>query len=236
MNISVAMATYNGQKYISEQIESILDQLNENDELVISDDNSNDSTIEIIKGYMDKDSRIKIYFNNEKGIISNFQNAISRCHNGIIFLSDQDDVWLDNKVETIKRYFSEKDLTLVISDAYVVDSNLKMIQDSFYKIRKSRKGILKNITKNTYIGCAIAFRSELKEKILPIPDKVPMHDVWIGIIAEKYGHVKFIPEKLIYYRRHESAATNYKSSLIQKLKWRENLIVELYKRNNRTKL
>lgn len=230
MNVSVAMATYNGEKYIDQQIESILKQLNENDELVISDDNSKDKTIEIINSFVDKDSRVKVYFNKKKGVISNFENAISLSTKDIIFLCDQDDVWLDNKVQTIKNYFLEEKLTLVVSDAKVVDTNLNVINDSFYKMLKSRKGIVKNIAKNTYIGSAMAFRSELKERILPIPNNVPMHDAWIGIIAEKYGHVKFIPEKLFLYRRHDSVATTYDASLIKKLQWRKNLVIELYKR------
>lgn len=235
MKISVAMATYNGEKFISDQIESILKQLDRNDELIISDDNSKDNTVEIIKGYMEKDDRVKLIFNYKKGIISNFDNAISHSSNDIIFLSDQDDVWVDNKVETIKNYFLEEKLTLVISDAYIVDSDLNTLQDSFYKSMNSSKGIMKNIIKNTYIGCAMAFKRELKEKILPIPAKVPMHDMWIGIIAERYGEVKFIPEKLIYYRRHESAATSYDASLVQKFKWRKDLIFELYKKKCRFK-
>lgn len=231
MKISVAMATYNGKKYVGDQLDSILKQLNPDDEIIISDDNSNDGTLELLKSYQQKDKRISIYCNKTKGIISNFENAISNCNNEIIFLSDQDDIWLDNKVEVIKKCFLDKKVNLVLSDCYVTDDKLNIISDSFFRIRKTRKGIIRNVLKNSYVGCAMAFRKELKSVILPMPKELPMHDMWIGILAEMYGKVLIIPDKLFYYRRHDSNATKAeRSNLIQVLIWRKDLIKHLFNR------
>jgi len=231
MNISVAMATYNGAKYIEEQIDSILKQLNLDDELVVSDDNSNDSTLEILKKYQNTDKRILIYPNEGKGILANFENAISKCSNEIIFLSDQDDIWLGNKVQIVKNQFTDCKVSLVLSDCYIVDSELKVIYESFYERSKTKRGIIKNVIKNSYLGCGMAFRSELKSIILPFPKDIPMHDAWIGILAEMYGEVSIIPDKLFCYRRHNSNATQIESSnLKQMFIWRKNLIKNLYRR------
>lgn len=223
MNVSVAMATYNGEKYIRQQIDSILSQLGKNDELVISDDHSKDATISIVRGYMEVDSRVKLYMNNEKGVTSNFDNAIKHTKNEIIFLSDQDDVWKPEKVETIKSYYEKHpNIHMIMSDITVVDNDLNPTIDSFYAYRGSRVGVLKNIIKNSYIGCAMSFRKELKTKILPIPRTVPMHDMWIGLVADMNRSALLIPEKLIYYRRHEATVTTVEnqSTLKEKILWR----------------
>lgn len=235
MNVSVAIGTYNGEKYLREQLDSILIQLNEEDEIIISDDNSNDKTMEILKEYEEKYKKIFIYKNKDKGVISNFENAISHTSKDIILLCDQDDVWLNNKVEVIKNYFKNSNASLVMSDCYVVDSKLKVIEESFFKLRGTKKGILKNIIKNSYLGCAMAFRKEMKNKILPIPSNTPMHDMWIGILAEVYGEVIIGEEKLFYYRRHEHNVTkiNKKIDLKKAIFWRITLVVNLIKRRSK---
>ena len=208
-NISVAMATYNGAKYIREQLESILKQLNEKDEIIISDDGSIDNTIDIINSL--KDERIKILNGPKKGVKQNFANAISNCSGKYIFLSDQDDVWINGKVDTVLNTFDSKKCKCVVHDCIVFDSQSNdILHDSFYKFRKSRNGIIKNIFKNSYIGCCMAFDSELIKLILPIPNDIEMHDQWIGIIAEKKGKSIFITDKLIKYRRHNNNASQLK--------------------------
>lgn len=201
-NISVAMATYNGEKYIKEQIESILNNLNTNDELIISDDGSKDSTIDIIKKINDK--RIKLINGPRLGVKQNFANAISNCNGKYIFLSDQDDIWYNGKVELVLEIFESQNCILVQHDCEIINSNKKIILDSFFKYRKCGKGILKNIYKNTYIGCCMAFRNDIKNKILPIPNNIEMHDQWIGILSETIGKVYFLKKVLLKYRRHEN--------------------------------
>ena len=214
--ISVAMATYNGEKYIQEQLDSILKQLNDKDEIIISDDGSTDNTLKIIESYHDK--RIKVLKGPRKGVKQNFANAICNCKGKYIFLSDQDDIWLDHKIDIVLKVFETTNCTCVVHDAQVFDSNTnEVIMDSFFKFRKSRKGILKNIMKNSYIGCCMAIDKKIVDKIIPIPDDIEMHDQWIGIISEKYGNSIFINNKLIKYRRHGNNVSKMKHYGIGKM-------------------
>ena len=202
-SISVAIATYNGEKFIKQQIESILVNLKKQDEIIISDDGSTDNTLKIINSY--KDKRIKILNGPKNGIKQNFANAISNCTGKYIFLADQDDIWEKDKVLKVLRVFEKNKCTCVVHDNVVFDSNTnEIISDSFFKLRNSRSGIIKNIIKNSYIGCCMCFDSSLVNKILPIPNDIEMHDQWIGLICEKYGKSIFIKDKLIKYRRHDN--------------------------------
>ena len=212
---SVAMATYNGEKYIKEQIDSILLNLGENDELVISDDGSTDNTLKIISNY--NDSRIKLINGPKNGIKQNFANAIEHCTGKYIFLSDQDDIWMENKKEIVLKAFKKYNCSLIIHDCEVIDKNYTVVTPSFFELRKSNSGISKNIIKNSYIGCCMCFDSKLKEKILPIPNDIEMHDQWIGIITEKYGTSFFINDKLIRYRRHDNNASSMSHHSIKKM-------------------
>ena len=232
MKVSVAMATYNGEKYLEQQMDSILSQLGGDDELIISDDNSSDQTQAIVEGYMKEDHRVKFFLNEDSGVTSNFENAIKRTRNEIIFLSDQDDIWKPEKVETVKSYYEKNpNIQMIMSDITVVDNQLNTTIESFYEFRGSRAGVLKNIIKNSYIGCAMSFRKELKAKILPIPRNVPMHDMWIGLVADMNKSALLIPEKLIYYRRHDATVTTVEntSTWQEKLLWRYQISTLLLK-------
>lgn len=201
--ISVAMATYNGEKFIKEQIDSILCQLCDNDEIIVSDDQSTDETLKILENY--HDSRIKIYKGAKQGVKQNFANAILNCTGKFIFLSDQDDIWENNKIEKILNVFEEEKCTCVVHDNETFDSDSnKIIMESFFKFRNSKPGILKNIIKNSYIGCCMAFSSEMIKYIIPIPNDIEMHDQWIGLLCELKGKSIFIKDKLIKYRRHNN--------------------------------
>ena len=207
--ISVAMATYNGEKFIKEQLDSILKQLDINDEIIISDDGSTDNTINIINSYNDK--RIKLIDGPKLGVKQNFANAINNCNGKYIFLSDQDDIWLDNKVNIVLKAFNKYNATCIVHDAIVFNSNTnKIIINSFYDHRKSKKGIINNIIKNSYLGCCMAFDSNMKEKILPIPNNIEMHDQWIGLLNDKYGKSVFIEDILLKYRRHNDNVSSMK--------------------------
>lgn len=230
MRISVALAAYNGEKYITEQLNSILPQLGLEDEIIISDDGTSDRTLEIIAGF--SSAQIKVFQNPGKGVISNVENAIRHTSGDIIFLCDQDDVWLPNKVSITKKYFLESEASLVVSDAFVVNESMEVLEDSFFKLMNSGSGFIKNFLKNTFHGCCMAFKKELKDVILPFPESIPMHDSWIGLMAELRGKVLFIPEKLIYYRRHGDNATVLKrDSLKQSLIWRKDLAFKLLGRH-----
>ena len=204
MKVSICIATYNGEKYIGEQLSSILSQINSNDEIIISDDSSSDNTLSIIKSF--NDPRISIYNSTARHPSFNFENALNKATGEIIFLSDQDDVWLENKVCIMSKALENADL--VLSDCYVGDEKLKILHSSFFELYKCNIGWLKNILVNSYIGCSIAFHRKILEKALPFPKgKLLLHDYWIGMVAETYFSPKLIPDKLIIYRRHASNAS-----------------------------
>lgn len=225
--ISVCMATYNGEKYIKEQLDSILSQLKNIDEVIISDDGSLDKTLEIIEGY--QDPRIKIFRNSFKNLILNFEFALNQAKGDYIFLSDQDDVWLPFKVEICTKQLSIFDV--VISNCKVVNSNLEVINPSFFKLNNSKKGLFSNLIKNSYLGCCLAFRKEVLLKALPFPKSIPMHDIWFGFISELFFKTKFINEPLMLYRRHgkneSPTAENSPFNFIKKMKFRINIIKNL---------
>lgn len=232
--VSVAMATYNGERFIKEQLDSILK--NPVDEVIISDDGSTDNTRKIIKGF--KDKRIKLIDGPKQGIKQNFANAIQKTTGDVIFLSDQDDVWTLNKVDKVLSTF-ERDpaLILVTHNAEIFDMKAgKIINQSNMTRLKARKGYYKNILRNTYTGCCMAIRSNLKRYILPIPNNIEMHDQWIGLLACKYGKDKMIRDKLITYRRHEHNASKFNHySIGQMLINRINLMKELNARIRKIK-
>jgi glycosyltransferase involved in cell wall biosynthesis len=201
---SVCMATFNGEKHVYRQIKSILDQLSRDDELVISDDGSTDSTLQIISSF--SDSRIKIFHNeNRKGPVGNFENSILNARGEYIFLADQDDYWLPGKIKKHKELMLQYEL--VTSDAIVIAEDGTVLFDSFFKARNSGKGLLKNLKMNSYLGCCMSFRRSLLNKALPFPKDLYMHDWWLGLVAEIEGNVYFCNDKYIHYVRHSANAT-----------------------------
>ncbi len=226
--ISVALAAYKGEKYIEEQLESILCQLSHGDEVVVSDDAPGGMTEKIVRRVMAKDDRVIYVEGKSKGVIYNFTNAIRHCRGDKIFLCDQDDVWLPEKVKRVTEAF-EGGADVVLHNAYVTDEKLNITSYSFFADRGSKKGVLGNIFKNSYMGCCMAFDRKLLKKIMPIPKYIPMHDQWIGIIGEIYGKVELIDTPLIYYRVHGNNVTagQKASSTAQKLRWRQYLIRRL---------
>ncbi len=202
MKISVCMASYNGEKYILEQINSILKQIGKYDELIISDDNSGDNTVEIIKSV--NDSRIKLFENETNvGYSRNFERAIKKATGDIIFLSDQDDVWLDNKVRVTLKYLEKYDF--VVSDAHIVNEKLEIVEESRNKKYRVRRGFLNNWLRTRYIGCCMAFKKKVLKKLGKFPRNSWMpHDLWIALICEFYYKSFVINQPLILYRRHHN--------------------------------
>lgn len=226
MKISVCMATYNGEKYIFEQINSILSQLNKNDELIISDDKSTDNTIKIIGSF--QDSRIKLFINEKRnGVILNFENALLKASGDYIFLSDQDDVWLPNKINVMLNYLQTYDL--VVANVILVNSSLNIIKKTFWKNQKSISCFFYNLYKNPYLGCSMAFRNEILKYILPFPKNIPMHDIWIGLCTQIFSKkCCYINTPLMYYRRHGNnlsfTGENSSFSLFKKITYRLQII------------
>lgn len=221
--ISVVIAAYNGGEYIAQQLSSVLPQLGESDEVVISDDLPSGSTAQAVRPFLETDKRVKYINGPGKGVIKNFENAINYASGDYIFLCDQDDVWLEGKVSAVMESF-KSGASVVMHDAYITDGNLNIIENSLFQKNGVGLGCVKNIIKNTYTGCCMAFDSNLKKFILPFPDAIPMHDQWIGLIGEKTGKVALIDKPYIYYRRHDGTATGGKTSFLQKIKWRADII------------
>ena len=168
--ISVCIATYNGETYLREQLDSILPQLDKDDEVIISDDGSTDSTIHLISGL--GDCRIRVVQNEgKKGCIHNFENALKHAKGDYIFLSDQDDIWAPNKVQKFMQALAVSDC--VVSDASVVDTNKNVIEESFYKCNNNHKGKLYNLlVSNNYLGCCMAFHKRILTKAFPFPKSI----------------------------------------------------------------
>lgn len=230
--ISVAMATFNGEKYLKEQIDSILTNLQEQDELIISDDGSTDKTIEIIKSY--HDTRIQLFEGPKKGFKKNFEFCFSKCNGKYIFIADQDDIWEQDKVEIILKTFGKEKCDCVTHDCVIVASDgVTVLEKSFFKSRWIAKpGILSNIIQSKYYGCCMAFDRKLLEYVLPIPESIVSHDYWIGMLADKYGKSVFIKDKLIRYRRHNSNTSGWHHhlSLLKMIKKRFVIFINIMKR------
>lgn len=219
--ISVCMATYNGEKYIKDQLLSILKQIGSNDEIIISDDLSRDKTIEIIESL--NDGRIKIFFNKNKGYTNNFQNAIQQASGDYIFLSDQDDIWVDNKLEIMSALLLKYDF--VVSDAKLVNNKLENLGSTYFELRGGgENGFMNNLKKLKYIGCCMAFRKVILKKVLPFPHNTELcpHDFWIALISEFYYKTHVIKEPLLLYRRHGENISSHISvtSFIFKIQFR----------------
>jgi glycosyltransferase involved in cell wall biosynthesis len=209
--ISVCMATRNGEKYIGAQLGSILPQLQPDDEVVISDDSSTDRTVEMINQF--GDSRIRLFENNTFfSPIFNFENALKHASGEIIVLADQDDVWLDNKIRLIRDGFRQRpsSIHLIVLDGCAIDESGKVIEESLFRKINAGKGLLKNIYDSTYMGCCMAFSRSLLDVALPFPKRIPMHDMWLGLLAELFGTVEFYGAKTIQYRKHATSTTEFR--------------------------
>lgn len=237
--ISVCMATYNGSKFLKDQISSILGQLDRYDELIISDDGSTDSTLNLINSF--NDDRILLLNHHKKDlkkvyphylVSSNFENSLSYAKGDIIFLSDQDDIWLNNKVEVCLEYL--KEYSLVMTNCSVIDTSNSIVSESFFNSVILPRGLFRNISRPKYHGCCMAFRKEILDIALPFPKKTILHDSWIGILAENFGTVKFVENSLLLYRRHlnnsSSSEGNSKNSFFFKMQYRIVFLFHIIKR------
>lgn len=236
---SVALAAYNGEKFIKEQIDSILDMMNQNDELVISYDESSDKTWQIISEYSNKDKRVKVYKDKGKGLESNFNNAVEHCNGKYIFLADQDDVWINNKINVMIAYMQKTGAKVLICDGYETDENLKKLYGLYQKYRTTESPF-KNYVKGSYLGCQMAFSADIKDQIWPVNENPPIaHDLWLGILGSYYGKVIMINDKLMYHRLHGDNYTyTSKMSLFNVIKNRiyfASSIIKRIKKNGKKK-
>jgi glycosyltransferase involved in cell wall biosynthesis len=199
---SVVLATCQGERFIGEQLDSILPQLAPEDEIVISDDASTDATLEVVARRHDR--RIRVLAHDTRvGYIANFQRAIHASRGDSIWFSDQDDVWLPNKVPTID--LALRSSGCVASDAIVVDDRLQTLHHSYFELRGSRRfSPLSIYLKPPIVGATMACRREYLQTLLPFPAGVP-HDFWLTFNAAHDGTLTVLRTPLILYRRHTNA-------------------------------
>ena len=217
MRLSIALCTYNGEKFISEQLQSIAEQTVLPDELIICDDNSTDKTLENLNVFAkNAPFPVKIFHNDESlGVIRNFEKAILLCKGDYVALSDQDDVWLPDKLEKSMaimkseeaKYAGKHMPILVHSDLKVVDKNLEVISDSLMYMQKTHnensEQALKTLLVQNYVtGCTVIINKELKEVATPFPNGIIMHDWWFALLASSEGKIAYLEESTILYRQH----------------------------------
>ncbi|WP_333596945.1 glycosyltransferase family 2 protein [Chryseobacterium flavum] len=217
MKTSVALCTYNGERYIKSQLDSILEQTVPVDEIIICDDQSTDSTISILNTYKEKHPDIFKIYVNEKNLksVKNFEKAISLCTHDIIFLSDQDDKWTENKVETHLDYYkNHPHVNVIATNGYCINENGESRDMySFWDIPSIAKAIDKQynikdtLSKVTNIatGASMSLRKSFLKEIIPIPVSEGLHhDEWIAFIAAQKDSFVMLDEKLFYYRIHDN--------------------------------
>lgn len=197
--VSVCLAAFNGEKYIREQVESILMQLGPDDELIISDDGSQDNTVEIVSSFCDKRTAL-LHNKGKHGLVGNFENALNHAIGDIIFLADQDDIWKPNKLEVIKKQLRQYDL--VVHDAEMIDGEGRSLGKTYYSTIHHKKDFISNLWRTRWLGCCMAFRREVLEACLPFPGNIVAHDYWIGMLGMLQFRYCFIDDILICYRRH----------------------------------
>ncbi|WP_338415649.1 glycosyltransferase family 2 protein [uncultured Sphaerotilus sp.] len=224
-SVSVVMATYNGTRYLPQQIRSVLDQLVEADELVIVDDCSRDDTVALIESI--GSSRIRLYRNDRnQGVFHSFERALSLSQGEVVFLCDQDDVWLPGKRQAfVDAFVRDPAALIVLSDAQVIDAQSNVTITSFMATRGGFQGSLwSTLARNRYLGCTMALRRSLLHRVVPIPRNVPMHDMWIGALGTIFGHVVYLEKPYLQYRRHGgNVSPSTPQSLWRMLRWRVTL-------------
>lgn len=247
--ISIAMTTYNGEKYLREQIDSILAQTIQDFELVVCDDCSKDSTWEILEDYAKKDNRVQIHENYENiGFLKNFEKAIELCHGDYIALSDQDDIWTEYHLEVLLNTIGDK--VLACGNSLLVDESgnsmgmtLKEQESLDYIPRNDFKKLMSILLfRNPYQGSSMMFRSSFVSQLLPIPEQVLYHDTWIAAISCLNGGLVYVDDVILYYRRLKTSVTGIRSDRRRKweffrnrwfIKSRPVLIDELLNRSQR---
>ena len=227
LKISIAMATYNGAKYLQAQLESFVAQTERPTELVVCDDRSTDETVSILQRFSAAAPfSVRIYQNaSNLGFVQNFARAISLCGGDLIFLSDQDDVWLSHKLEIISDSFKARDQPLVvINDAELMDSDGERL--GITKSGQTRSA--GSASEDMITGCCTAFRADLRSVVLPIPNDFGSHDEWIHGLARPIGKRTFLPEVLQLYRRHDANVSNSVTSKTHRISWRDRVVMRLH--------
>lgn len=227
--ISVVMAVYKGDKFIQEQILSILPQLKNEDEIIVSDDRPGGTTERIVKRIAAEDNRVIYVEGKNKGSVANIVNALRYCKGDKIYFCEHKDVWLPDKVKRVEEAFAGG-ADLVVHNAYIADELLNITDYSLFQKAGINKLSLSSIRKSGYFLSCIAIRRKLLKKIMPIPRSVPSVGQWVGIIGSIYGKRVLIDIPLIYSRMTKRQRVNFDNNLKIDKRGKRVLISKLYKR------
>jgi len=211
MKVSVCLASYNGERYIAEQLRSILQQLSDGDELIVCDDGSRDRTREIVASFGDPRVVLRT-FDANVGHVRNFERAIASASGDLIFLSDQDDAWRPGKLAAMLAVFRDQpDVQLVHHALSTMDADGRVLQPLWNPLHEGRPGRLRFLARQwlkcQVFGCALAFRRALLDVVLPFPPSAYAHDHWLAIAAAVRGPVYFLAAPLVSYRQHAANVT-----------------------------
>lgn len=210
--IDILLATYNGEKYLKQQLDSIINQTYKNIKIIVSDDASSDSTVQILKEYQQKDNRIELHIQEKNlGIVKNIEFLLNKVESPYFMLSDQDDVWMQEKIGKSIEYLKKQNADFLFTDLEVVDENLNTMYKSFNdymlltrKINKYLNDKRLNYLYNCVTGCTILAKKETIQCVLPLPtySKYLIHDHWMSLMISLNFKVTYFPEKYIKYRQH----------------------------------
>lgn len=211
MKVNIVMSTYNGEKYLAEQIESIQNQTFSDWKLLIRDDGSTDRTIETIKKYVSEDSRIKLINEEEPknlGVIKSFYSLIKYNKADYYFFSDQDDYWLPEKLEitlSVARKYDNSKPMMYYTDLKVVDRDLKVLNESMIRSQSGHANtkLIQELTENSVTGGVSMINSALADK-WTVTDNIIMHDWYLALLASALGELVYIDKPTELYRQHDS--------------------------------
>jgi len=223
--VSVALAVFNGAQFLPQQLESLVANLRPGDEIVAVDDVSTDDSVAILESCPWPDLKI-IRHDKNQGVFATFETALKAAKHDIVFLCDQDDVWLSGKRDAFVREFeADADCKAVVSDVEIIDGKGTVLLESFMATRDGFKGDpLSTFSRNRFLGCAMAIHRSILDLSLPVPRVVPMHDMWFGIMAGLSGNVRYIDKVLMQYRRHGSNTSIGRTGNALQIIWRRMLL------------
>lgn len=241
--IAILLCTYNGEKYLKEQIESLMNQTCKDFIILARDDKSSDKSIDILRSYGIKVLEAKENLGAKGSFAELLGYALENTQCKYFMFCDQDDVWKSDKIEkTLKKMeLAEKKYgnipLLVHSDLEVVDENLKIICDSFWEYENLNPKINRFnrlLIQNTVTGCTTMINKELAEKSINIPDQAIMHDWWIALTASYLGKIEILEDKTVLYRQHGNNTVGAKrNSKVQIIKHAVSLLLSIFRRNDK---
>ncbi len=237
--ISVAMAVYNGERFLPEQLDSILPQLEQADELVISYDKSTDRSWALLCRYAQADARIRLLENTDPGVIGNFNNALAHCTGDYVFICDQDDKWLPGKREKMVQALEQADGDMAIHNGVHIDENGDVISEPFFSLFDIREtdSALRLILRPRYSGCTMAFSRRILKYCLPMPSNLDCYDQWLAVLCKQHGKCVYVDDILLHHRLHGGNVTPVSTrSPGVILKARVTLLKELHARKKRERM